>query len=111
MPNRVFELFTRMIADLPPQAILNAIDLECNMLENDAKNHRLPLPEDALSILCFREFVYAVQLGQTMRPVKPLPPDHIEILKKMVVRLVQANELPQTAMEQFDCIFAPDMYS
>ena len=108
MALRIFELFTGVIANLPPQAILKAFDLECEMLEKDAKNHR-PVPEDAFSIFYFREFIQAMKLGEVVRQVKPLPPDHIEFFKKTIVRLVQANELPQAAMDQFDCTFAPDI--
>jgi hypothetical protein len=110
MPFQIFELFTTMIESLPPQAILKALDLECDMLENDAKNHRLPVPEDAFSIFYFREFVRAIKLRKVMRPVKPLPSVHIEFFKKTVVRLVQANELPQAALDQFDRQFVPNLY-
>jgi hypothetical protein len=108
MAFRIFELFTGVIADLPPEAILKVLDLECDMLEKDAKNHR-PVPEDAFSIFYFREFVRTIKLGKVMRHVKPLPADHIEFFKKTIVRLVQANELPQAAMDQFDGTFAPDL--
>lgn len=109
MALQVFRLFTSMIGGLPPEAILKAVDLQCEMLENDLKNRRLPAPEDAFSIFCFREFVRAIKLGKVMRDVRALPPDHIEFFKKTVVRLVQADELPQTAMDQFDHLFAPDI--
>lgn len=111
MPLQIFELFAGVIARLPPEAVLKAIDLECNMLESDANERRLPVPTDAFSIFCFREFVRAVQRGQAMREVAPLPPDHLEFFKETVVRLVQADELPPAAMQQFDYIFAPDMSS
>lgn len=111
MRHQIFELFAGVIARLPPEAVLKAIDLECNMLENDAKERRLPVPEDASSIFYFREFVRAVQLGQLMRKVTSLPPDHIEFLKETIVRLIQVNELPPGAMNQFDCVFMPDVDS
>jgi hypothetical protein len=47
----VFEYFVEMIKTLPAQAIPNALDLECRMLEDDLKHHRLVSPEDASSIL------------------------------------------------------------
>ena len=94
-----------MISELPAQCVLKALDLECQMLKNDLENNRLPLPEDALSIFYFREFLHAAKLGRTMNCSGPVPPDHVEFFKETIVRLVQGNELPQTAMEQFDSAF------
>src|ERR1700723_1867891 len=106
MPRHIFDLFTRTITDLPIKAVIKALDLECKMLEEDFAHNRLAMPKDALSILCFWQFVRTVKSGETMRCVKPLPAVHIEFYKTTIVRLVQANELPPSAMEQFDCTFA-----
>lgn len=94
-----------MITNLPAQCILKALELECQMLKNDVDNNRLPLPEDAFSIFYFKEFVHTVESGRTLKCGRPLPPDHIEFFKETIVRLVQANELPQAAMDQFDHAF------
>lgn len=108
MDLRVFEIFSRMISGLPVQCVLKALDLECQMLKNDIENHRLPLPEDAFSIFHFREFVHAIKFGRTLICRRALPPDHVEFFKETVGRLVQANELPQTAVDRFDYAFASD---
>lgn len=57
MPLHHFDLFTKTITELPTKAILRALDLECKMLEHDMEQQRLALPEEAFSILCFRQFV------------------------------------------------------
>lgn len=101
----VFDIFARTIASLPTKAILKALDLECKMLERDSENHRLYLPEDAYSIFCFRQFVRVARFGGTAPACKPLPPDHLEFYKQTVVRLVQAGELPESAMKAFDDAF------
>jgi hypothetical protein len=75
------------------------------MLEGDAQNHRMDFPEDAHSILCFREFVQSAKLGHAMLFPSSLPPDHIAFFKETVIRLVQADELPPSAMDQFDDAF------
>jgi hypothetical protein len=111
MPLRIFEVFASVIARLPPQAVLKAIDLECNMLESDAKDRRLPLPADAFSLFYFREFVCSVKLGKVMRGPRPLPSDHVQFFRETIMRLVQANELPPAAMEQFDSVFPCDLCS
>ena len=105
MPLYHFDLFARTVTDLPVWAIVRALDLECKMLQDDFEHQRLTLPEDAFSILSFRQFVRMAKFGETMQCVRPLPPDHVEFYKKTIVRLVQANLLPPLAMEQFDYTF------
>ena len=99
-----------MVAALPARAIPNALDLECQMIETDAGSCSLVFPEDAASILSFRRFVQRAKSGQPMDRLKLFPPDHIEFFKQTVIRLIQAQELPPSAMEQFDSAFAPEMY-
>jgi hypothetical protein len=106
---RIFDLFARMITELPTQCVVKAVDLECQMLKNDIDHNRLPLPEDAFSIFYFREFVHAAKLGEILNCSRALPPDHIEFFKETIVRLVQADELPPAAMELFDCAFVNDV--
>lgn len=106
---RIFELFARVITALPPQCVVKAVELECQMLKNDIEKNRLPLPEDAFSIFCFREFVRAAKLGQILNCSRAFPPNHVEFFKETIVRLIQADELPSAAMEQFDCVFLNDL--
>jgi len=100
-----FNLFAKTITNLPAQAVVRALDLECKMLEDDLEFHRLTFPEDAFSILCFRQFVGTANIGKAMHCVKPLPQDHVEFYKETIGRLVQANELLPIAMENFDYTF------
>jgi hypothetical protein len=101
----IFDAFRQMINDLPPEAVLKALDLQCKMLEHDLEAGRLSASEAALSIVSFRQFVRTVKVGHAMHCVKPLPPEHIEFFKGLIVRLVKAKELPPDAMEQFDFTF------
>jgi hypothetical protein len=94
-----------MITDWPATAVIKGLDLECKMLEDDLEFHRLSFPDEALSIMCFRQFVRMAKFGEAMQCVKVLPPDHVEFYKETIVRLIEANELPRSAMEQFDHIF------
>jgi hypothetical protein len=100
-----FYIFTRTIAHLPTEAIIKALDLECNMLEDDFEHERLASLEDANSILCFRQFLRMAEAAKMMFRVKCFPPDHLEFYKETIVRLVHAKELPASAMEQFDYAF------
>jgi hypothetical protein len=103
-PFNIFELFTKWIADVPACAIMNALDLECRMLQGDLGSHHLPLMEDALSILRFGQFVRAVKAGGEICSMA-LPRDHLEFYKNTLVRLIQVNELPTSAANRFDQAF------
>ena len=107
MSLHIFDAFSKMIAGLPPEAVVKALELECKMLEDDLENQRVPLSEDAFSIFSFRRFVQMARQGQAMPSVKPLPVDHLEFYKETILRLIQATELPPFAMEQFDYTFHP----
>lgn len=111
MSHRLFELFAKMVADLPVRAIPRVLDIECQMLEADALNHRVDFPEDAHCILCFRQFVQTAKLGHAMLFPNLFRPEHIEFLKETVVRLVQADELPPSAMDQFEDAFGQPGFS
>jgi hypothetical protein len=100
-----FGTFSKMVSNLPAQAVLNAVELEGKMLEDDIEQHRFKMDGDAFSILSFRQFVQMAGTGNVVRCAKPLPPDHVEFYKETIVRLVQAGELPKAAMDQFDYAF------
>ena len=102
---QVFRIFSKMLGSMPAPAVLEALDAECRMLEDDVAHRRLNWTEDTLSILCFRGFLQMVKWGDVMRCSLRLPPDHTEFYKDIILRLVNAGELPGTALEQFDYAF------
>ncbi len=102
----IFGVFSRMISSMPPQGVLKALALECKMLEDDWERNRPGLPEDAVSILCFYEFTRMVKMNNVMRCSTHLPPDHIEFYKETIVRLIDAGELPHSAMNDFNYAFS-----
>ena len=102
----VFDSFAETIKNLPAKAIIKALELESKMLEYDGENYRLYLPEEAYSIFCFRRFVQHVRLGKIMSRCMPLPADHVAFYRKTVGRLIEGNELPQSALKQFDNVFS-----
>jgi hypothetical protein len=94
-----------MLGDLPAPAISRALDAECRMLEDDFQNNRFDITEDVISILCFGAFVEMVKRGNFLRCSTYLPPEHVEFYKETVIRLIQAEELPSSAMNDFDYAF------
>jgi hypothetical protein len=105
-PLYIFNLFAKVISDVPAWAILKELDLESTMLEDDLWHHHLPLTQEAFSILRFCQFVRAARTGHEICSVEALPPDQMEFYKTTVVRLIHANQLPLSAADQFDHTFS-----
>jgi hypothetical protein len=101
----VFGAFSKMIHNMPVQAVLKTLELQCRMLEADLENHRLASDEDALSILCFNQFLQTIKIGQKVQRFRSLPLDHLEFYRETITRLVNAKELPASAMEHFEHAF------
>ena len=106
-----FDLFEEKIITMPATAILNALDLDCKLLEQDLSTFRSSFAEDEYSVLCFRQFVRSVKSGAGVLPRRCLPPEHLELYKHTVVRLVHEGQLPSTAMDHFDGAFVVAVYS
>jgi hypothetical protein len=102
---QIFRIFSKMIGNIPALAIVKALDAECRMLEDDLTHFRLTMTTDALSILCFWEFVHMAKLGIFLHCSMHLPTEHIEFYKETLVRLIQAGELPPMAINEFDHVF------
>jgi hypothetical protein len=103
----VFKEFTEMVNGLAPETIINSLDLQCDTLEQDFQQRHAALDDDALSILCFRQFIRMARKGVVMACAKHLPPDHLDFYRKTIARLVHANELRASALEQFEEAFSP----
>ncbi len=102
---QIFSIFSRVIRGLPAPAILQALEAECKMLEDDIEHYRYQVTEDTLSILCFRGFVQMAKMESFMRCWLQVPRNHVEFYKETILRLVQAGELPSSAMNEFDHVF------
>lgn len=103
-----FDLFAEKIITMPAQGILGALSLDCELLDQDLHGCRSAFTPDEYSILCFRQFVRSASLGRGIYPRLCLPPEHIELYKHTVVRLVHEDQLPQAAMAAFSEAFAAE---
>lgn len=92
-----------MIDDIPAEGILKVIELERQMLKDDLLYKRVS-DEEVASIFSFCEFIKSVTEEDDMIPVE-LPGNQIVCFRKIVMRLVEAGELPARAKEQFDLTF------
>jgi hypothetical protein len=105
MKSCLFERFAAMVEKLPAKGVLRAIELECQMLQNDmAQKRTLPL-NDARSILAFNDFLKSISAGICASSFT-LPIQHISSCRKIVERLIEAGELPFAAKEQFEETFS-----
>jgi hypothetical protein len=102
----VFGAFSKMVAKLPPEAVLRAVDLQCKTIQDDLSYDRFTVQDDVFSILCFGQFMKTANTGKTFGCIRSLPVDHLDFYRETILRLVQAHELPASAMEQFDHAFA-----
>ncbi|HEV2456138.1 MAG TPA: hypothetical protein VGY98_17880 [Verrucomicrobiae bacterium] len=106
-----FDHFAEKIIAMPAKAILEALNLDCKILEQDLIRHRSAFRADEYSILCFRQFVRSARSGSGLYPRQCLPPDHLELYRHTVVRLVHVEELPPTPMDAFEGAFVAAVYS
>jgi len=104
MKTRLFEVFAEMINGIPAEGILKVIELERQMLKNDLLYKRVS-DEEVASIFSFCEFIKTITEGDNMNPIE-LPENQIVCFRKIVMRLVEAGELPVRAKEQFDLTFS-----
>ena len=101
----LFNKFEKMIAGIPDKGVLRAVELECNMVEDDLGHKRtLPLA-DANSILSFQRFLKAAASGARV-PTTALPMNHVTFYRETVDRLVDAGQLPSDAKERFEAAFS-----
>jgi hypothetical protein len=90
-----------MIDNIPAKGVLRAVELECQMLQHDAVQKRQTLsPEDTRSISVFYNFLKSAADGICIPP-RTLPIQHIVFYKKTLERLIESEQLPYEAKEQF----------
>ena len=101
----LFKRFVQKLSQLPPQAIIGALDRECDMLRRELADSRDGLPDHAYSILYFKMFVRAAKHGEALDLTIQLPADEVDCFQKTTIRLVQASVLPVSALDHFQSTF------
>jgi len=105
----LFESFADVMENIPVRAILRTLERESRMLEEDLAYQR-PVPQqEAASILTFCRFVEAARKRMTAGLLfKKLPARHVQLYRKTLARLVDAEELPTNASDEFDKMVGDD---
>ena len=109
MSGRLFEIFANTLDRLPIKGLRRAIELEMRMLEADVSGQRIPDDLEVKSILAFCRFVNYVSTGTTLADVK-LPVAHVAYYRNLVLRLIEAGELPANAITQFDAAVGSEFW-
>ena len=105
-----FDDFAEMIITMPAKGILDVLNLDCGLLDQDLTRYRASFAADEYSLLCFRQFIRSVKSGGGIYPSECLPPDHLDLYKHTVIRLIHVHELPRTAARAFDGAFVAEVY-
>lgn len=105
MAHASFKKFVQRISKSPPQAIIGALDRECDQLRLGLAESHDGLPDQAYSILYYKIFVRAAMLGDFLDLTIELPADEVAFFQKTTMRLVQANALPVSALDHFQSTF------
>jgi len=102
---QLFEKFAEMIERLPAKAVVNAVQLEKEMLENDlAQKRTLPIGE-VRSIVAFCNFVQKGPEGVPGSRIS-VPVQHLGFYRNTVKRLVESGVLPGEAGNIFEQVFS-----
>jgi|SRR5215469_4165484 len=102
---QLFEKFAEMVDRLPAKAVVNAVQLEKEMLENDlAQKRTLPIGE-VRSIVAFCNFVQKGPDGVPGSKIS-VPLQHLGFYRNTVNRLVESSVLPGEARDVFERVFS-----
>ena len=100
-----FKAYSERITGLPAEAIMGALDRECEALRGNLADPHVELSDQAYSILYFKLFVRAAKLGDLLDLTIRLPANEVEFFQKTIVRLVDVEALPPSALEHFRSTF------
>jgi hypothetical protein len=101
----LFERFSAMIEGLPAKAVIPAVTLERQMLEEDlARKQTMPMDEFT-SIIAFCHFLENAGHAHKV-PHKSVPIHHLGFYRDTVKRLVHAGVLSKEAGTLFDTAFS-----
>lgn len=106
MAAQLFDRFAQTVDKLPAKAVLRAVRLQRQMLEDDLAHKRtLPMAE-AHSIVAFAGFLE--KSAATLRAASvTVPIHHLPFYRDTVKRLAEDGILPKESVVLFDVLFAP----
>jgi hypothetical protein len=105
----IFERFSAMVERLPTKAVVSAMRLERQMLEDDLARKRTVQMDEVSSIIAFCNFIENVADAHHARYVL-VPIQHIGFYRATVKRLIEAGEVTYEAGALFDAAFSASAF-
>jgi hypothetical protein len=102
----MFELFAETVDGMPPRAVLSLLRREYETLKDALQHKRIKETQEIGSVLSFCLFMNTLAEEKMICPVAELPIRHIVFYRKIVTRLIDAGEIPESAKEKFDVVFS-----
>jgi hypothetical protein len=109
MTDGLFESFCELLETLPASHVLKAAEAERTRLEDDLTRKRIVCRDEARSVASFCDFVTAAARG-VHYSFPELPVEHCAYYRKVVQRLVEAEELPASARNDFEVSFSQALF-
>lgn len=106
MAGSLFEHFSVMVEGLPAQAVVQAVELQRQMLEDDLARKRTMPMDEVRSIMAFCRFIENVDSQEDV-PHTQVPIHHLGFYRDTVKRLAYAGVLSKEASALFDTAFSP----
>ena len=101
----LFEHFSVMVEGLPAKAVVQAVELQRQMLEDDLAHKRSLPMDETTSIMAFCHFLENADSPEQV-PHAALPIHHLGFFRDTVKRLVHAGVLSKEAGKLFDTAFS-----
>jgi hypothetical protein len=101
----LFEHFSVMVEGLPAKAVIPAVELQRQMLEDDLAHKRTMPMDEVSSIVAFCNFLENTGDAKQV-PHASVPIHHLGFYRDTVKRLIQADVLTEEAGTLFDAVFS-----
>ena len=109
MKTRLFDVFMETLDSVPAIGIRRVIKLEQRMLEDDLLQRRVAFDSEVHSILTFCRLLNTID-DVTTPVAAELPVTHVAYYRSIMSRLINAHELPASALNKFDSVFGSSFW-
>jgi hypothetical protein len=102
----MFELFAETIDRIPTKAVPILLRREYETLQDALLHRRITDTPEVNSVMCFCLFMNTLEDQEIDFPMLQLPIKHVTFYRKIVLQLIAAGEIPETARAKFDTVFS-----
>jgi hypothetical protein len=102
----MFKIFSESLEGIPPKALLGLLKREYETITDALQHQRITKCRDIDSILSFCQFMNVVTEEKVIFPAVELPVEHFFFYRKIILRLIEAREIPESTGAKFDTVFS-----